>query len=61
MKPLFLLTAILAILLQCTAMTAGGVTPRINGAPGLILGGELGNSSAACSDDIDRIFPTSRP
>lgn len=38
-------------------MTAGGVTPRINGAPGLILGGELGNSSAACSDDIDRIFP----
>ena len=27
------------------------------GQPFLILGGELGNSSASCPDDIDRIFP----
>lgn len=29
----------------------------VDGAPFLILGGELGNSSASCSEDIGRIFP----
>lgn len=29
----------------------------VNGSPFLILGGELGNSSAACTQDIERIFP----
>lgn len=56
MKRLFLLTAILS-LLHCLPMLAANPTPRLNGEPGLILGGELGNSSAACFEDIDRIFP----
>lgn len=29
----------------------------VDGKPFLILGGELGNSSAACTEDIERIFP----
>ncbi len=29
----------------------------VDGAPFLVLGGELGNSSAACVQDIERIFP----
>lgn len=29
----------------------------VDGKPFLILGGELGNSSAACTQDIERIFP----
>ena len=29
----------------------------VHGMPFLILGGELGNSSAACPQDIERIFP----
>lgn len=29
----------------------------VHGMPSLILGGELGNSSAACPQDIERIFP----
>lgn len=29
----------------------------VDGKPFLILGGELGNSSAACNEDIERIFP----
>lgn len=29
----------------------------VDGKPMLILGGELGNSSATCAQDIDRIFP----
>nr|WP_302830903.1 DUF5597 domain-containing protein [uncultured Bacteroides sp.] len=29
----------------------------VDGKPFLILGGELGNSSAACAQDIERIFP----
>lgn len=29
----------------------------VHGKPFLILGGELGNSSAACTEDIERIFP----
>jgi len=29
----------------------------VEGKPFLILGGELGNSSASCNEDIDRIFP----
>lgn len=29
----------------------------VDGKPFLILGGELGNSSASCSEDIERIFP----
>lgn len=38
-------------------MKKADATPLINGSPGLILGGELGNSSASCFEDIDRIFP----
>lgn len=30
---------------------------HVNGKPFLILGGELGNSSASCAEDIERIFP----
>lgn len=30
---------------------------EVDGRPFLILGGELGNSSASCPDDIERIFP----
>ncbi len=56
MKRLFLLTVILTIL-QCSQMWGADTSPRIKGTPGLILGGELGNSSAACFEDIDRIFP----
>ena len=29
----------------------------VDGKPFLILGGELGNSSASCPEDIERIFP----
>ena len=29
----------------------------VNNQPFLVLGGELGNSSAACNEDIERIFP----
>lgn len=29
----------------------------VDGEPFLVLGGELGNSSASCAEDIDRIFP----
>ena len=29
----------------------------VNGKPFLILGGELGNSSAGCAEDIEHIFP----
>lgn len=29
----------------------------VDGAPFLVLGGELGNSSASCNEDIERIFP----
>lgn len=29
----------------------------VNNAPFLVLGGELGNSSASCAEDIERIFP----
>lgn len=32
----------------------------VNGSPMLILGGELGNSSASCDEDIERIFPKLR-
>lgn len=56
MKKKFLLSAII-ILLQCITLRANDVIPRINGAPALILGGELGNSSASCFEDIDQIFP----
>ncbi len=56
MKRLLLLSAIL-MMLQCLASHPTDVTPRINRAPGLILGGELGNSSASCFEDIDLIFP----
>lgn len=45
------------MILQCTTLSAAHIAPRINGEPGLILGGELGNSSASCFEDIDRIFP----
>lgn len=45
------------LLLQCAALHAIDATPRIGGSPVLILGGELGNSSASCFEDIDRIFP----
>jgi hypothetical protein len=33
---------------------------RVNGRPFLILGGELGNSSAASASDVERIFPKLR-
>ena len=29
----------------------------VDGKPFLVLGGELGNSSAACTEDIESIFP----
>ena len=29
----------------------------VNNKPFIVLGGELGNSSASCIDDIERIFP----
>lgn len=32
----------------------------VNGSPMIILGGELGNSSASCDEDIERIFPKLR-
>ncbi|MDE6652836.1 MAG: DUF5597 domain-containing protein [Muribaculaceae bacterium] len=56
MKKILLLSAIL-MLLQFATISARDVTPRINGKPSLILGGELGNSSASNAEDIDRIFP----
>lgn len=33
---------------------------EVNGKPMLILGGELGNSSATCGEDIEKILPKLR-
>ncbi len=43
---------------KCSIQKQGDATQLIvDGKPFLILGGELGNSSAACNEDIERIFP----
>ncbi len=67
MKHLFLLLLFfLAGTAYCPAASAhlvrhGTATQLVvDGQPFLILGGELGNSSATCADDIDRLFPRLR-
>ena len=43
---------------KCSIQKQGDATQLVvDGKPFLILGGELGNSSAACNEDIERIFP----
>ena len=43
---------------NATTRTQGNTTQLIvDGKPFIILGGELGNSSASCNEDIERIFP----
>ena len=61
--PLLLLTLLLAQCMWAGAQTTvtrqrGTATQLVvDGSPYIILGGELGNSSASCTQDIDRIFP----
>ena len=64
MKNIFLTFILsLSILGQATAQSSnlqrqGTATQlTVDGKPFLILGGELGNSSASCPEDIERIFP----
>ena len=64
MKNIFLTFILsLSILGQATAQSSnlqrqGTATQlTVDGKPFLILGGELGNSSASCQEDIERIFP----
>lgn len=47
------------LLAQKSTLTRQGTATQlqIDGQPFLILGGELGNSSATCAADIERIFP----
>lgn len=59
---LFLILNCLAIghtLAQNSTLQKQGTATQlvVDGAPFLILGGELGNSSAACVQDIEQIFP----
>ena len=73
MKPLFILILmrrIILLLIVLTLFTAKGHPQTaalqrqgtatqliVDGKPFLILGGELGNSSASSVQDIERIFP----
>lgn len=63
MKHIILLALSLALSVSAYAQSAslrthGNATQlMVDGQPFLILGGELGNSSAACAEDIGRIFP----
>lgn len=63
MKKYILLSLALCLVLGCWAQNAvlsrEGRCPQItiDGTPFLIIGGELGNSSASCPQDIERIFP----
>ena len=63
MKRLYLSLFAFALVLLSFAQTAttrvqGNATQLIvDGKPFIILGGELGNSSASCDADIERIFP----
>ncbi|MCD8283093.1 MAG: DUF5597 domain-containing protein [Prevotella sp.] len=67
MKPvtyaiLLLLSVCAGVAAQTSSLrTAGGVSSLyIGDEPFLVLGGELGNSSATCEEDIARIFPRLR-
>lgn len=44
---------------QTSVLRKQGIATQliVDGEPFLILGGELGNSSASCAEDIERIFP----
>lgn len=61
-RSLIIAALALALVLAHPSFAAGhdGVLPRIDGRPALLLAGELGNSSAACEQDIDSIFPRLR-
>lgn len=53
-----LFVAVLASAQTASLRTHGTATQLVvDGEPFLVLGGELGNSSAACPEDIDCIFP----
>ena len=60
-----LLTLMACLLLQALAVAQQSCLQKqgtatqllVDGRPYLILGGELGNSSATCEADIERIFP----
>lgn len=56
---LFLWTAVTSVVAQQSMLRREGTATQlvVDGNPFLILGGELGNSSAACTEDIERIFP----
>ncbi len=64
MKAIFLTAALAWVAWACVpAQTSGlikqgsAVQLTVDGKPFLVLGGELGNSSATCAADIERIFP----
>lgn len=58
---LSLLTTTIAVAQKSTLHKEAQVTRlQVDGKPFLILGGELGNSSAACIEDIQTIFPKLR-
>ena len=70
MKKLFLISIVALLGSACSSVQNGetrqgaylqqqGTATQliVDGHPFLILGGELGNSSASCPDDIERIFP----
>ena len=60
----FIASAILSVAIACTAAARvslaesnGATQLQVDGKPFIILGGELGNSSASCDTDIETIFP----
>ena len=55
---LFLFDGTTVFAQNATTRTQGKTTQLVvDGKPFIILGGELGNSSASCNEDIERIFP----
>ncbi|MDE6287098.1 MAG: DUF5597 domain-containing protein [Muribaculaceae bacterium] len=62
MKQFIVIFLALAATFSCGAasrLNRAGAVPQleVDGAPFIILGGELGNSSASCAADVDSIFP----
>lgn len=63
MRNILSVLAILVVSVNLSAQSAGlhvqgdAVQLTVDGKPFIILGGELGNSSAACPEDMGRIFP----